>query len=235
MIHGELYHLQGPVNYTENSDKPDNRTAVPSYAQLYIYDPAFGVANRVANNPDLNVNLIEQLTHMLHAENVNPFVNIYKHAHEVLKEEYERQSSTEETLIPFHVRLSPQMTTELVKGNDRRTENLPTTSEKAAVIPTEFAGSSYRDIRITYRNDSEGSTGLLKKINQTHAAYMPLHYVLLFPRGNYGWHWGLRVSAVNLPNSDVVAERQRDRLSQRTFYCFRLHTRANEFLTLFFV
>ena len=188
MIHGELYHLQGPVNHVVPLSASNNRGDVPSYAQLYIYDPAFGVSNRAVNNPDLNVDLIEQLTRMLHAENVNPFISIYKHAHEILKDEYERQTLSEEEPIPFHVRLSPQMTMELVKGNDRRTENLPTTSEIAAVIPTELAGSSYKDIRIIYCNDSEENTSLLKRINQTHVAYMPLHYVLLFPCGDYGWH-----------------------------------------------
>ena len=233
MIHGELYHLQGPINHIGNSEVSENRNAVPSYAQLYIYDPAFGVNNRVANNPDLNVNLIEQLTNMLHTDNVNPFVNIYKHAHEILKDEYERQASNEEESTPFHIRLSPQMTMELVTGNDRRTENLPTTSEIAAVIPTEFAGSSFRDIKITYRNGIEHGSNSFKRINQTHAAFMPLHYVLLFPRGDYGWHWGLRLSAVNLPNSNVEVERQRNRLPQRAYYRFRLHSRANEFPTLF--
>ncbi|KAG1578619.1 hypothetical protein G6F48_011789 [Rhizopus delemar] len=155
MIHGKLYHLQGPINHIRNSEVSENRNAVPSYAQLYIYDPAFGASNRVENNLDPNVNLIEQLTNMLHTDNVNPFVNIYKHAHVILKDEYERQASNEEESTPFHTRLSPQMTMELVTGNDRRTENLPTTSEITAVIPTEFAGSSFRDIKITYRNGVE--------------------------------------------------------------------------------
>ncbi|KAG1494147.1 hypothetical protein G6F46_009148 [Rhizopus delemar] len=89
---------------------------------------------------------------------------------------------------------------ELVTGNDRKTENLPTTSEIAAVIPAEFAGPSFRDIKITYRNSIEHDSNSFKRINQTHAAFMPLHYVLLFPRGDYGRHWGLKLSAVNLPN-----------------------------------
>ncbi|KAG1487529.1 hypothetical protein G6F50_012747 [Rhizopus delemar] len=189
MIHGELYHLQGSINHIGNSDVSENRNAVPSYAQLYIYDPAFGVSNK--------------LTNRLHTDNVNHFVNIYKHAHEILKDEYERQASNEEESIPFHIRLSPQMTLELVTGNDRRTENLPTTSEIAAVIPTEFAGSSFRDIKITYRNGIQHDSDSFKRINQTHAAFMPLHYALLFPRGDYGWHWGLKLSAVNLPNSFI--------------------------------
>ncbi|KAI9329433.1 hypothetical protein BD770DRAFT_449674 [Pilaira anomala] len=38
-------------------------------------------------------------------------------------------------------------------------------------------------------DSSEDHTRLFKRINETHAAYMPLHYVLLFPAGDYGWNW----------------------------------------------
>jgi Helitron helicase-like domain at N-terminus len=49
---------------------------------------------------------------------------------------------------------------------------------------------------------------------------MPLHYVLLFPYGDYGWHWGLRL----LDRNNI---RIRDRLAQRTYYQYCLHTRMN--------
>ena len=55
---------------------------------------------------------------------------------------------------------------------------------------------------------------------------MPFHYVLLFPRGDRGWHWGLQ-----LENLD--GNRQRTRLPQRAFYRYRLHTRLGETLLLF--
>ena len=51
---------------------------------------------------------------------------------------------------------------------------------------------------------------------------MPLHYVLLFPHGEHGWDWSMRLRS-------NARERERDRLCQRAFYRYRLHTRRNEF------
>lgn len=50
---------------------------------------------------------------------------------------------------------------------------------------------------------------------------MPLHYTLLFPNGDLGWNWGMR-----LQNSN-------DRLTQRYYYRFRLHQRENEYPIIF--
>ena len=35
-----------------------------------------------------------------------------------------------------------------------------------------------------------GTLGL-ERVDPSHAAYLPLHYVLLFPCGDQGWHWNL--------------------------------------------
>ena len=55
---------------------------------------------------------------------------------------------------------------------------------------------------------------------------MPLYYVLLFPRGDPGWHWGLR-----LRNSNRA--RQMDRLTQRAYFQFHLHVRIGSELVPF--
>jgi hypothetical protein len=46
----------------------------------------------------------------------------------------------------------------------------------------------HHDIRLADHN----GTGFTY-ISPTHAAYMPLHYVLLFPYGDHGWHLGLEL------------------------------------------
>lgn len=178
---------------------------------------------------------------MLHENCGNPFVQIYKHAYEILRSEYERQvkkGGSEE----FHIRLSPQMKMELVVGADRRTENLPTVDEVAGIIPNEYSKEGFRDIIITYKESSSENhenLALFKRINENHAAYMPLHYVLLFPRGELGWHWGLRLegSSPNNPNEQEEVENDEEddgkRLTQRAFYRYRLHVRENEAKTLF--
>ena len=55
---------------------------------------------------------------------------------------------------------------------------------------------------------------------------MLLHYVLLFPYGDCGWHWGMQLRS----NSRT---RQRDRLPQRAYFRFYLHVRNGSELVPF--
>lgn len=54
---------------------------------------------------------------------------------------------------------------------------------------------------------------------------MPLHYVLLFVFGEYGWHYGLTLRENNGP-------RQNRRLEQKPFYRYYMHTRKEWFNTI---
>ena len=47
--------------------------------------------------------------------------------------------------------------------------------------------SGMRDIVIHLRGNHE-----LMRVSECHPAYLPLHYVLLFPHGELGWEPGLR-------------------------------------------
>lgn len=53
---------------------------------------------------------------------------------------------------------------------------------------------------------------------------MLLHYVLLFPHGDPGWHWGLELRSQT---------RERNCLDQRVFYRYHLHICPNQFNKLF--
>lgn len=62
-------------------------------------------------------------------------------------------------------------------GAGRRCKNLPTGNELAVVIPNEFGEQSRRDIVLAVRGP--GCNHLqLEHIDVTHAAYMPLHYIV---------------------------------------------------------
>ncbi|KAK4513201.1 uncharacterized protein ATC70_012996 [Mucor velutinosus] len=58
-VHGELYHLQAPLNLSN----------VPKYSQLYVYDPEYAAAIRCADprNQGLDDTIIEQLSEMIAA------------------------------------------------------------------------------------------------------------------------------------------------------------------------
>ncbi len=71
---------------------------------------------------------------------------------------------------------------------DRRRYNLLTVDDVAVVLPGMGElpeGSSGRDI-ILHRCSVP-----LQRISETHPAYAPLQYTLLFPFGTHGWHWDL--------------------------------------------
>ena len=65
--------------------------------------------------------------------------------------------------------------------------NLPASREIAAIVPDGIQPNSpFRDI--VFRLRGQGFV----KINELHASYDPLHFPLLFPFGQEGWHPDLR-------------------------------------------
>jgi len=127
-------------------------------------------------------------------DSINPFVHLYKTAKERMDTAPQDES--------LQVLLSPQMRLVMETSADRRRENLPTANELAAIIPDEYGQGSFRDIVLEIRNPIRNGPKL-SRISATHAAYMPLHYVLLFPYGDLGWHWGLDLRESNKPREDL--------------------------------
>ena len=205
-IHGELYHLQGPLDAAASQ--------APRYAQLYFYDPAYATEARLRANTQLDGAILRGLLDMLYDVN-NPYIQLYLTARERLRA---RQHSAG----PSRVILNPQMRLVLEEGADRRRENLPTSDEVAVLIPDEYGDPSYRDIVLADRG-GPADQPRCHRINATHAAYMPLHYVLLFPHGDRGWHYQLRLRGA----------RQRDRLTLRQYFRFYLHVRNGHELVPF--
>ena len=168
-------------------------------AQLFFCDPDYATDVRGSRYLQLDKTILSQL---------------YRTARERLAEQ----------AADIRLLLNPQMRLVMETGADRRRENLPTSNEIAIVLPDEFAEASGRDILLAVRNPTRAEP-LLSQIDVTHAAYMPLHYVLLFPHGQPGWHYGLR-----LRNGQQT--RQRTLLEQRPYYRIRLHVRNGEYPTL---
>jgi len=122
--------------------------------------------------------------------------------------------------------LNPQMELLITKGLDQCRYNLPTTNEVAMIILDEYQEVSCRDIILAQRyNTIEGT--MFRTITSSHAAYTPLHYVLLFPFGEPGWNRALHLQPSQ--TRDGLPKR----LSQRQYYQFRLHSRLLEPTTVF--
>ena len=117
----------------------------------------------------------------------------------------------------------------LEAGADRRRENLPTSNEVAVIIPDEYGDASFRNI-ILAEYYAPNKQPRYCRINSTHATYMPLHYVLLFPHSNTSWHWGLWLRDSNQARQRA---RQQDRLIQQAYFRFYLHVRIDSRLVPF--
>jgi hypothetical protein len=201
-IQGELRHLSGSL-LPEDSERP-------VYSQLYVYDPEMAYRVRISRNENLSLRTMQILQGVM--SDYNTYTPIYRHAYEVLRA-YDAPDYT--------VRLC------VVPGNDPRRYNLPTADEVGVILPGEnvFQGD-HRDIVLHlrpqyYQNAHDNMQHLqLHRISEGHAAYAPLHYVLLFPYGEPGWYYDLRV-----PNNQ-----RRITLLQYTAY--RLHSRPDEFSTI---
>lgn len=205
-IHGELYHLQGPLDAAAGQ--------APRYTQLYFYDPAYATDARLWANTELDGAILRRLLDMLYDVD-NPYIRLYLTARERLR-------ARQHAAGPSRVILSPQMRPVLEEGADRRCENLPTSDDVAAIIPDEYGDPSCRDIVLAERG-GPADRPRCHRINATHAAYMPLHYVLLFPHGDHGWHYQLRLRG----------DRERDRLTLRQYFRFYLHVRGGHELVPF--
>jgi len=173
-IHGELYHLQGPLK------APGAAAAL--YSQMYLYDPQYASILRSERFATLNSELVQQITGMLY--DCCPRISIYGTATEQLRIEEQAESQRLYSII-----LNPQMEL-IVNGDaDPRRANLPTVDEVAIIVPEEYGEKGFRDIVLAKR--SVNNEGVIvdqrfSQINQNHAAYLPLNYVIMCSRGETG-------------------------------------------------
>ncbi|ELR09216.1 hypothetical protein GMDG_03790 [Pseudogymnoascus destructans 20631-21] len=183
----EIREYNNTLAFTSGPLQPTTQET-PAFAQLFFYDPSYATEARRLQHPQLDGIILMQLLQLL--TDHNPFIAIYKTAQEQL-------TATTDSNSPFRVILNPQMRQIVESGADKHRENLPTSDEIAAIIPDELGTSGPRDLVLAFHNPSPGRR-YLSKVHVTHASYMPLHYVLLFVFGEYGWHWGLTLRDNNV-------------------------------------
>ena len=90
-IHGELYHLQGPLDTATGQS--------PRYAQLYFYDPAYATDTHLRANTELDGTILRGLLDML-IDVGNPFISLYQTARE-------RLQARQHTAEPSRIILNP--------------------------------------------------------------------------------------------------------------------------------
>lgn len=197
-IHGQLCHNIGSLEPAAGEQ--------PRYCQLYIYDGQEALNFRLRYNNELDPDVMAGLQDMLTSNHC--YASVFRHAHEVLHD-----SEAEDVTLSLHC----------LSSNDRRRYNLPTTDEVAVIIPN-IDGWDWdtdgRDIILHHRADG------LTHISEGHPAYVGLHYVLLFPHGEHGWHWNM-----HLHQPDRSHPR---RLTLTRWAAYRLFDRTDEFSTILY-
>ncbi|CAG8670847.1 2623_t:CDS:2, partial [Acaulospora morrowiae] len=159
---------------------------------------------------------LEQLQAMLNE--VNPYVHVFQQAAHILQENF-----------------TQDLNLVIIKARSEQQYTVPVASEIAILMVgdgQEFEPSN-RDIVLRIQG------GGLQRISQTHQFYSPLHYVLLFPRGEPGWHSNIPICNTTQVNSnDTENEDLQDedtklrRVTMMQYYSYHLQIRQLESFVL---
>ncbi|CAN0900491.1 ATP-dependent DNA helicase PIF1 [Linum grandiflorum] len=201
VLSGENYHYMGSLL------PPEGRP--PRYSQLYVHDPTSEVTNRMSSvrgeAHKLNANLMAALQDMI--DNYNVLAKSFRRVRDALRE-------------PTNHNLRLRIAGTRVEHN--RMYELPTGTELAGLIPGDFSPThDDRDIIVNNR-----ATGLCR-ITSLNPLFDSLHFPMLFPHGNDGYHNRIRYNPLH---RDPLKKRKY--VTQREYYCFRLQYRQGEGKTL---
>ncbi|KAL4436594.1 hypothetical protein ABPG75_003733 [Micractinium tetrahymenae] len=178
-MHGRMYHRIGPLLPAEGQER--------RFAQLWIYDATYdGAAAANARsavfNGSLDVGVLTALQRML--EESNPLVQRVQMAVEI-------DDGSEEATIVIDARGH-------VGRDHERQWNAPVDDQVAAIMPGDGA-QAYDPRVVTLRLRAGG----LMRIHDCNALCFPTHFVLLFPRGEPGWHPGIPKIIQRIPAEEA--------------------------------
>jgi len=109
--------------------------------------------------------------------NINPYVEVFKMARDMM--------ATEGAPMDRKLRLIASRT------KDARRYNVPTVDEVPALMVGDGSKAvDKRDVVLAQQ------PSLFQHISELHVGYMALHYVLLFPYGEDGWHSNISLNGV---------------------------------------
>ncbi|KIL54493.1 hypothetical protein M378DRAFT_1055673 [Amanita muscaria Koide BX008] len=203
----DVFVVRGEVRHRAGSLLPDGENP-PLYAQLYFQTPGNALEMRMGRGANVGQRLNPQVMQGLRdtLERNNHYIALYKTAYDRLRELPE----TPELHVSLH--FNPIQ--------DQRRYNLPTAEEVAVLMPNGNQQATTRDVILFYRG------GPLRRIAETNPAYQPLHYVLLFPRGEHGWHPQIPLSQPD--GEPVVIGNANEKVTQMEYYAYRFHQHTNE-------
>jgi hypothetical protein len=162
-IKGELHHITGTLLLSPGQ--------TPMYSQLYIHDPDTALNHCMANrnNTTLDRGTEQILQDMLYR--CHPSVQLFKQAYEITKDLPEDQDYT--IALKFD------------SACDKRFYNLPSAASREIAVVIPGSDEEHRDVHDIVLCREGGS---LKRINEMSPLHQSLHFVLLFPTGQFGWN-----------------------------------------------
>jgi hypothetical protein len=131
--------------------------------------------NRHVIMPSLDPTTLDRLLTMMY--NINPYVEVFKMARDMM--------ATEGAPMDLKLCLIASRT------KDARRYNVPTADEVAALMVGDgFEVIDRPDVVLAQQPNP------FQRISELHVGYMALHYPLLFPYGEDGWHPNILLNGV---------------------------------------
>nr|XP_027082380.1 uncharacterized protein LOC113704703 [Coffea arabica] len=222
------FRIQGQVYHFLNGlTQPADK---PSGIQFYFFDTDEELAKRTGACEKLRESTLKFLMRILLN---NPYTKFFKSLRDI------------PNLDNYKIILN------CYPGLDQRVYNLPSTSQVAAIWTEDENETVDRSAHIQVYTHSHTS----HRINHYYGCYDPLQYPILFPRGECGWHHGIKrlykrkrngdsceddsnvdPSSVNDPSHLMDLERRAvdraknegDTVSAREYYCYRFQIRDDD-------
>lgn len=200
-----IYRLNGQNHHVFGSLIPDDGDT-PKFCQLYIYDTANEVNNRlrwVSTNDQqvVDAEVVQGLITML--DESNELVSKFRMA---------RDRFENNVLVDLKVELK------VCRSQSGRENHINASDEVAGImIDSNDNTSGCRDIII------QAKTLKLERVSYIHPKLMALQYPLLFPTGEDGYH-----DKIKFQSADPDSTKDRDFMSMKDYYSYQLSIRENE-------
>ncbi|GKB18373.1 DNA helicase, partial [Tanacetum coccineum] len=199
-----VFRVSGLIYHWIGSMCPDEGQP-PRFLQLYIYDTANEVKNRMANfgnqcESALKKEIVEGLIELLDSHNA--LVQLFRTA---------RNKYMEAKIPEFKVRLYNVIGT--------RQYELPTAETIGAIVFAETSGTE-NDFDLIVEEHSR----FPQRVNKLHPCYMALQFPLLFIYGEDGYHTDMKLA--NVSSQTTKANK---RLSMNMYYSYQIHDRLNDY------
>ena len=171
-----------------------------TYAQMFLLDSNEQATAQKNIFSNLDQKLLLELIDMMH--DYNHYVHEFDY-------QTKRSTATATITIPTY-------------WGKNKTYCVPTAPEIAAAIPQQSVNVRTHHARqiVVYKTG-----GALQTIQVYNAAFEPLHFVLLFPRGEEGWHPHIPL----IDNPELKTKRKKQFVTRQEYFVYRVQIRNKEF------